>query len=131
MDKLNDILKKLNTAGRLLGEAASEIAASEIECKSKDVEHIACALAEIFEVQKTFYELSPDLVPDYLKTQSLAPDMNRELGRVIIQNERSLASNEPQVAINRLQQFIAKKPPEFMVNIALGEIIKIREAFRV
>ena len=129
MVELAEILSKLDQAAKLIDSAVKDISNSDIECKSADILHLAEALAEIFEVNKTIYELSPDLVPDHLKTKIPAPDMNRELGRIIVQNERSLASNKPLLAIARLQQFIDKNPPQLLVNVALGEINKIRTAF--
>jgi hypothetical protein len=131
MESLKNILKKLDEAGELLNDAATDISVSDIECRTADIKHLGRALVEISEVKKTIYELSPELTPDSLKSKSSMSDLNRELGRIIVQNERSLGLNEPYDAIDRLNKFIDKCPSEFMSEIAVKEINKIKTTFNI
>ena len=131
MDKLATIEEKLVKVRKLLDEAARDIADSEIPCRTADIEHIGEALAAISDIQLSIYELRPDLMPEYLREKSEHPDLNRQFGRILIQNQSLLSGNKPDEAIQLLTNFVEEEPPANYVEMANNEIRRIQKMFNV
>lgn len=131
MDKLAAIDKTLSKVRELLDEVARELASSDIPCRTADIEHIGEALAAISEIQLSIYEQRPDLAPEFLKGRSESLDLDRQFGRILIQNQNYLSSNKPDKAIDLLNEFLESKPPERFVEMAKNEIKRIQKIFNV
>ena len=131
MSDLKDINSKLEQVCRLLDQTASEINSSSLPYPSVDIESIGKALAHIFDVQHSVYSVCPELTPDHLLENSRFPDANKQFGKLLSQNERLLADNNPQEAIALINDFISSEPPAQFVSMAKGQIERIRTVFKL
>jgi hypothetical protein len=128
MDTLEVIEEKLQEVRSILDDVASELARSDIPCKTADIEHIGEALSDI---QLSVYGQGPDLRPEYLNETSKFRDHNREFGRILIQNEHNFSGNKPNEAIQLLNEFKANNPPAEYKEMANNEINRIKHTFNV
>ena len=131
MSDIEKIHSKLEEACRLLDKAASEIVSSSLPYPSADVENIGKALSHIFDVKQSIYSMSPELTPAHLLEKSEHPNENKEFGKLLVQNQRLLAENKPEEAILLVREFICSGPPSHFVEMAEGQIERIKTVFKL
>lgn len=130
MASLESIDRLLTAAARLMDEAASEIRDAEAEPVHENIEHIGRALSEIFQLQQHIYESRLELAPADLSEPSENPEANRLLGEFICRASELERSGNVQAAIAELERFTAQESSPFQVEIAVGEIERLRNAAR-
>jgi hypothetical protein len=84
------------------------------------------ALASLFEVQHRFYELHPELMPEYLKEPSECPEANRALTQTMFRATKHEREGDAAAAIAEYEQFLRLELPELHRGIAAGEIERLR-----
>lgn len=132
MNDAEHISHRLSSVQIMLDEIAREIKDSDLPYIRAEIENVAMALSYLLDIQQTIYAHNPGLTPEYLQQVAQNSDRwNREFGKLLLQNESLLASNNPREAINLTEQFIQSEPPEFFVGMANAEIERIVALFKL
>ena len=126
-----EINEKLNKAAALLDQVAGEFAKAESIHGKAWLKLIAKSMATIFELQRGLYIEKPELRPPSKEKDSLDKAANRQFGEILIGIQGVLAKNRPIEAIEHIAKFIEKNPPDYLLEIAKGEINKIKKDFSV
>ncbi len=131
MNAIASAHSKLQRAARLLDEAASDLATTDIPCRTADIRSIGDALGAICDVRSSIYEYSPELKPDDYDEKSPHPDFDRELTRIRSHGRSLLADNRPKEVITLLEAFIGKNPPGAHLQSARAYLDHIRRRFNI
>jgi hypothetical protein len=126
-----EINEKLNEATALLDQVASEFAKAEFIQRKAWLKLIGKSMATILELQHGLYIEKPELRPPSIKKEPFDKAANRQLGDILIGIQGILAKNKPIQAIKIIEEFIEKNPPDYLAEIAKGEIDKIKKDFSV
>lgn len=130
MDNAEKIDAALRACAKRLGTCAEMILNANLEPVRKNVTRIGYALTYIFEIQNEIYKNHPELQPEELKNPKLDP-RNKIYGNLLIEVCALCEEGRPQVALEKLDAFIASQPGVEFEEMAKGEISSIREQFNV
>ena len=125
MSTLRSINQSLTAAAAILDHAANEMRDRDIESRSKHIEGIGRALAEIFAIQHAIFEIQPGLKPDWLSEQPTSPDnraLTETMGNVIELEQCGNVSS----AISELERFLSSATSGLHRGIAENEIRRLR-----
>ena len=128
---LKHINKKLNDATALLDEIAKDLADTGLVQRKAWIQLIGESLCSIVELQHGIYLESPELKPGNLDEEPIDKSANRHFGDILIGIQGILPKNRPLDAIEVLETFISKNPPDYLVAHANNEIEKIRKDFNL
>ena len=126
MSSPESIHRLLAAAVQLLGSAASEIREAPLDPARDHIARIGRALAEIFEIELAIYETHPELKPEHLKQPSPDPDANRRLTHYMVEALDLEEAGRIEAAIAKFRTFITLESSPFHIDIAKGEIDRLR-----
>jgi len=118
-------------AADAVGKVGVLLGPSGLQNPSAHTLRIGEALANIFEIRSALYQSRPDLAPDQESMPVDLDGFNREMGDLLIQNDRFLAKNSPSSALENISEFLANNPPEDLAEIAKSEAERIKRLFNV
>ncbi len=122
MGSLEDLDSTLRMATRLLDAAAAQVRDLPLSPVRDHIRLIGEAMAKIFEIQETIYQLHPEFRPAYLDQRPPNPDADRRLTRVLADAYRRSDSGDRSGAIESLQSFASTETSELHLEIARHEI---------
>jgi len=131
MDKIKALKIALDEAADAVGKVGVLLGPSGLQNPSAHTLRIGEALANIFEIRSALYQSRPDLAPDQESMPVDLDGFNREMGDLLIQNDRFLAKNSPSSALENISEFLANNPPEDLAEIAKSEAERIKRLFNV
>jgi hypothetical protein len=121
LESLNELLEQ---AGRLLDQAAGEIRDLPLKPAGPNIQRLAQAMSELFELQAQIYALRPELTPIYMRGPSENPGgaLNVVLKRVAFFEE----AGEVETAIAFLEAFIRNEVSTTYVEQARSEVARLK-----
>jgi hypothetical protein len=126
MASLESINRLLAVATALLDHAATEMRDIKLEPVSENIEHIARALNEAFEVRLKIFALRPDLGPSSLGEPSKTPGADRALMECLFRVYEFERQGNLSDAVADLKAFAASETLPLYRDIALGEIERLK-----
>lgn len=125
--ELKSLNELLAAAARILDIAASEIRDIPLEPADENISKIGQISSLIFELERQIYTIAPELEPDFLKQPSpFPPGTNRRFGEIIIRATELCHKYKYQDAIDLYESYISECPPDFFIDLAEGEIHRIK-----
>ncbi len=126
MGSLEDLDSTLRMATRLLDAAAAQVRDLPLSPVRDHIRLIGEAMAKIFEIQETIYQLHPEFRPAYLDQRPPNPDADRRLTRVLADAYRRSDSGDRSGTIESLQSFASTETSELHLEIARHEIERLQ-----
>ena len=121
LESLNELLER---AGRLLDQAAVEVRDLPLNPVRPNIERLAQAMSEVFELQAQICALRPELAPVYMKGPSQHPDgaLNVVMKRVAFFE----GAGEIETAIAFLEFFISNEVSPVHLEQARSEVARLK-----
>ena len=130
MPDLKLLNELLSAATGILDRASSEVRDVPLEPKNENISKIAQALTLIFDIQYQIYEIDPKLEPAHLKRPSpFPPGVSRRFGEILLEASDLCHEKKYQEAISLYESYISENPPDFFVELAEGQIHKIKKDY--
>lgn len=131
MESIEEINKLLGSCSAELDRCAGLIRDAELDPVKENIRRIGHAIFNICEIQNEIFKLKPELMPKEWNEPVTDKELNRVLGRLLIETEDMCQSGKPHTAIERLEAFIGINPGMNFVEIARNEIANIRSRYDV
>lgn len=124
------INRLLSVAAKLLDRAAAEIRDAKLEPVRENIERIAKALAELFNIQHQIYALQPELEPQKFKQPSEYSEPNRLLTLYMYHASECELAGNVEGAIAAFREFLTLESSPLHRNIATAEIERLQSGAR-
>ncbi|MGH2361818.1 MAG: hypothetical protein ACRDGM_14925 [bacterium] len=126
MGSLEELNSTLRMATALLDAAVVQVRDLAVSPVRDHIRLIGDAMAKVFEIQETIYQLRPELRPAYLDQRSPNPEADRRLTRLLGDAYRRSDSGDRLGAIELLQSFASTETSELHLEIARHEIERLQ-----